>query len=771
MDQIYIIIVGLLFCLAFFDLVVGVSNDAVNFLNSAIGSNAAKWRTIMIIASVGIMLGAMTSGGMMEVARKGIFNPQYFYFNEIMVIFLAVMITDIILLDVFNTFGMPTSTTVSIVFEILGASFALSVIKVLEDGLPMNVLFNHDNPEAGITGFMNWEKAGEIVYSILLSVVIAFTVGALVQFISRLFFSFRYDNRLKFAGSIFSGVAFAAILYFLIFKGMGSVVKDVDPNQMNLFQQNFKYFYDWVAINIPVFLFITFIISSITLYLLQKWHVNPLRMVVLFGTFSLAMAFAGNDLVNFIGVPIAGWQAFNLWNQSAAAPTDLLMIGLAGKVATPYFMLLMAGIVMSLTLWFSKKAKTVTETEIKLGAQSEVAERFKPNYVARAIVNSSSSINKELIKVLPSSLIARLNLKFTAVDVTENEKAVAHFDLVRASVNLVTASVLIAIATDLKLPLSTTYVSFMVAMGTSLADRAWGRESAVYRVAGVMNVIGGWFLTALTASSVAALFAAIMYYGGIYGISFLALLVVFSIYKTSKLHTNKLKRDKLSETREAINYKDVNETLGLLTENVESSLGEIKRTLELTNIGITKENRRALNDANDKLNDLNLKYSMVKNGLFKIIKKNHSNETTSAHLYVLTYDLMQDILQSLTLIVESATVHVKNNHKPLTKEQCKHLGVIKYLLSDYLTYLRETIAARDFSDARLEELITRKNNFLREIEEATSQQINGIMNKKYGFKNTSLYFTLLLEMKDLVAVAARFLKLYTRISKEGKLTK
>lgn len=770
MENFYLFVVGLLFILAIFDLVVGVSNDAVNFLNSAIGSNAAKWRTIMIVASIGIILGASTSGGMMEVARKGIYNPQHFYFNELMVIFLAVMITDIILLDLFNTFGMPTSTTVSIVFEILGASFAISMIKVLQDGSPMNFLFNLDNPEAGIIGYMNWNKAGAIISGILLSVLIAFTVGAFVQFISRLFFSFRYHNKLKVMGSIFSGIGFSLILYFLIYKGMGSIVKGIEPESMSSLQASFASFYDWVTHNQVTFIGISILVFSFIMFILQAtMKVNPLRLIVLFGTFALAMAFAGNDLVNFIGVPIAGWQSFNLWSGTGTDPESFIMTGLAGKVATPYFLLVAAGVIMTITLWLSKKARSVTETEIKLGAQSEIDERFKPNLIARGIVNIASLLNKGLGKSMPNSLIDRLNNNFAPVDVTENEEATAHFDLVRASVNLVTASVLIAIATSLKLPLSTTYVSFMVAMGTSLADRAWGRESAVYRIAGVMNVIGGWFMTAIIASSVAALFACIMYFGGIYGILALVAFVAFAIFKTSRHHSSKLKSEELAKSKTSVNYKDINDTLSFLSTNVESALGDIKRTLELTHVGIAKENKKALEKANSKLKSLNSEYAMVKSGLFKIIKNNKSDETTSSHLYVLTYDLMQDILQSLTLIVQASTVHVKNNHKPLTSKQCEHLGIIRDLLADYLSFLKEKVHENDFSTSSLEELIVRKNILLKEIDEATSEQIRGVMEKEYGFKNTSLYFTLLLEMKDLTAIAARFIKLYARIAKDGKL--
>uniref|UniRef100_UPI0039A45379 inorganic phosphate transporter n=1 Tax=Ornithobacterium rhinotracheale TaxID=28251 RepID=UPI0039A45379 len=753
----YVFIVGLLFCLAIFDLVVGVSNDAVNFLNSAIGSKAAKWKTIMIIASVGIMLGAMTSGGMMEVARKGIFNPQHFYFNEIMILFLAVMVTDIILLDIFNTLALPTSTTVSIVFEILGASLALATIKVLHNELPMTYLFNNDNAEAGIVGFMNWAKAGEIISGILLSVLIAFSVGSVVQFVSRFLFSFEYQKKMKFFGSIFTGLAFTALSYFLLFKGMKNI-----PSMEGIINE--------VGAHIEYYILGAFLFFSLVMFLLQKFNINPLKIVVLFGTFSLAMAFAGNDLVNFIGVPIAGWQSFQVWQNSNIAPNELLMTSLAGKVETPYILLVGAGVIMTLTLWLSKKARSVTETEVNLGAQAEIDERFKPNLFARVLVNATSAVNKGFIAVAPKGLLNKISEKFTPIEIIDNENA-AHFDLVRASVNLLTAATLISAATSMKLPLSTTYVSFMVAMGTSLADRAWGRESAVYRVAGVMNVIGGWFMTAIIATGMAMISASIMYFTGIYGIIAMVLLVLFIIYKSSKHHEISLKRKQRSESKTAINYNDVDQTMGYLTESVSVALKDIKRTLELTNIGVAKENKRALQDANDILSELHEEYAMVKNGLFKIIKKNKSDKTTSAHLYVLTYDLMQDILQSLDLIVTSATTHVNNNHKPLTPEQCQHLASIRERLSKYIAFLQEAISHRDFSQKNVDEIQAMKKQFLEEIEEATSQQINGVMNKQYGFKNTSLYFTILLELKDLVAVAARFVKLYARIYKEGKLTK
>ena len=483
------------------------------------------------------------------------------------------------------------------------------------------------------------------------------------------------------------------------------------------------------------------------------------------------MAFAGNDLVNFIGVPIAGWQSYTIWANSGISPDALQMTGLAGQVETPYILLVGAGVVMTLTLWFSKKARSVTETEVNLGAQNEVDERFKPNIIARGIVNTTTALNKGFTTLMPNTVTNQISKRFKPVDFIENNEEAAHFDLIRASVNLLTAAILISAATSMKLPLSTTYVSFMVAMGTSLADRAWGRESAVYRVAGVMNVIGGWFLTAIIALIVAAVAACIMHFGGIYGIILLVIAVAFVIYKSSKHHALSLKRKQYSESKTSINYKDVDQTMIHLTDNVYEALTDIKTIIKLTDTGISKESKKDLKKANETLEQLHEEYAMVKNGLFKIIKKNQSDESTSAQLYLLTYDLMQDMLQSVDLIVDSATVHVKNNHKPLTADQYKNLNEIKDQLDKYLDFLQTVIQNGDFSQRNLDEIKILKGIFLKQIENATSEQINGVMHKQYGFKNTSLYFTLLLELKDLVAVAARFVKLYSRIYKEGKITK
>ncbi len=471
MDTFYLIIVGVLFVLAISDLVVGVSNDAVNFLNSALGAKVASFRLIMIIAAIGVFVGATFSSGMMEVARKGIFNPEHFYFSEIMIIFLAVMLTDIILLDGFNTLGMPTSTTVSIVFELLGAAVAISIIKIVKDP---NALPLYE--------YINTAKATAIISGILISVVVAFTTGLLVQWISRLVFSFQYERKLQYFGGIFGGLAIAAITYFMLIKGVKGAIFMPEAAV------------DWIKHHGWTILLISFVGWTIILQLLYwLFKVNILKIIVLAGTFALAMAFAGNDLVNFIGVPLAGFQSYKEFIALPGADPDTMdMSFLAGKVKTEPYLLALAGVIMVITLWTSKKAKNVVKTSIDLSRQDSGDERFGSSALARSVVRMSRNMATGVMSVVPNSILNHIDKQFDSSKYNEKVAAMENppaFDLIRASVNLVVASILIALATSLKLPLSTTYVTFMVAMGSSLADRAWGRESAVYRVTGVLSVV------------------------------------------------------------------------------------------------------------------------------------------------------------------------------------------------------------------------------------------------------------------------------------------
>ena len=480
MDNIYLLMLIAIVVLAVADIIVGVSNDAINFLNSAIGSKAISLRTIMIVASLGIFIGAVFSSGMMEVARKGIFVPAQFEFGEIMLIFMAVMITDILLLDFFNTLGMPTSTTVSIVFNLLGAAVVMSLIKI-----------SHSETQtiADLASYINTAKALEIISGILLSVVIAFSVGALVQWISRVVFTFNYEKRIKNFGILFGGIALTAITYFIFLKGLKGTpyYKDLKSvlvgNEIYIILASFGF---WVLFS--------FIFEKLT----KK---TVLLVVIAIGTFGLALAFSGNDLVNFIGVPMAAYHSYEAWIQ-AGMDNTMSMAVLDKKVPAEPILLFIAGTIMVLTLWFSKKAKTVAETEISLSRQSETHEKFEPNRISRIVVKGTTRLSNFLSVIIPPSIGNKISKSFEKPNYTMTKSQSIEapaFDMIRASVNLMVAGVLIAIATSMKLPLSTTYVTFMVAMGTSLADKAWGRESAVYRVAGVLNVIGGWFGTAIGA--------------------------------------------------------------------------------------------------------------------------------------------------------------------------------------------------------------------------------------------------------------------------------
>ncbi|SDC61718.1 inorganic phosphate transporter [Williamwhitmania taraxaci] len=512
MDNYYLYIVIILLALALVDLVVGVSNNAVNFLNSAIGSHVAPRYVIMIVASLGIVIGSLMSSGMMEIARKGIFHPDQFYFSEIMIIFMAVMITDIILLDIFNTFGLPTSTTVSLVFELLGSAVAVASVKIL----------SNDGTLAMLGQYINTEKALMIISGILISVVVAFVTGTVVMYFSRIVFSFNLRRSYHYFGALFGGFAITALTYFIIMKGIGGATM-VPPSFIEALHQN--------TIKI---LLISFLGWAILLQLLSVFfRFNIFKAVVLLGTFALALSFAGNDLVNFIGVPMAGLKSFQIYMANPGiAPDQLNMSELAGPVNTNFYYLVIAGLVMVITLWFSKKARTVTETEVGLARQDSGIEQFGSTHLSRSIVRQTMHFASTLNRIIPTPIERFLDRRFDqnkAKKVKVGKDGAPSFDLIRASVNLTTASILISMATSLKLPLSTTYVTFMVAMGSSLADKAWGRESAVYRITGVLTVISGWFFTAFVAFTVALLVALAISFGGKFAVIAIIGITIFVI--------------------------------------------------------------------------------------------------------------------------------------------------------------------------------------------------------------------------------------------------
>ena len=509
MEILFLCVIIFLFLLAVFDLSVGVSNDAVNFMNSAIGSKAASFKRVLIVASIGVFIGAAMSNGMMDIARHGIFRPEHFSFYDLICIFMAVMVTDIILLDVFNTLGMPTSTTVSMVFELLGATFVVAIIKMA------------GGVDLGFNDLLNTEKALSVILGIFLSVAIAFFFGTVVQFISRMIFSFNYRSKLTWKVGIFGGICATAIVYFLLIKGAKDLV---------FMTPDVKY---WINHNTGLVIAGCFVFFTLLMQLLHLLKVNVLKVIVLLGTFSLAMAFAGNDLVNFIGVPLSGLASYQDYIANGGGDAQGFLMGsLNGPANTPLYFLIGAGVIMVVALATSKKARNVTKTEIGLGSQQEGDEMFGTSRIARRLVRWALSVIAWVRRITPPRVRRWFGKRFN-VDETIMDQGAA-FDLIRGSVNLVLAGALIALGTSLKLPLSTTFVTFMVAMGTSLADQSWGRESAVFRITGVISVIGGWFITAGAAFIGAGIIVALMHFGGQWVMLGMAVLTIIIIIRSNR---------------------------------------------------------------------------------------------------------------------------------------------------------------------------------------------------------------------------------------------
>jgi len=735
----YILMLIALAILAMVDLVVGVSNDAVNFLNSAIGSKAITIRNIMIIASIGVFFGAITSSGMMEVARKGIFNPGMFMFQDIMFIFMAVMITDILLLDVFNTLGMPTSTTVSIVFELLGAAVAISLIKISQ---------NDAESISAIWNYINYEKASLIIFGILLSVVVAFSVGALVQFVSRLIYSFNFEKRPSYINALFGGFAITAITYFIIIKGMKGTpyYKDVK----HLIEDN------TLLIIAGSFLLWT-VISQVFIKALK---LNVLKLIIGIGTFSLAMAFSGNDLVNFIGVPIAAWNSYEAWSVSGVEANAFSMEILAKKVPSNVWLLLLAGGIMVVTLWTSSKARNVIKTGIDLSRQGEGHEKFQPNPLSRLVVRASMGINAGLSYILPAKTIAFVDSKFQkpVIELPKDKTyELPAFDMVRASVNLIVAGILISIATSMKLPLSTTYVTFMVAMGTSLADRAWGRESAVYRVAGVINVVGGWFLTAITAFLAAALVAYLISWDMVM-IPVLLVLVAFLIGRNTIIHRKKSKEVKEQQYIERAELITIN---GVIEESADHISEVANRVNKLyTNVvnDLSNHDLNKLRKTDKHVGKLNDEIDGLKDGVFYFIKSLDDTSVQASRFYILVLGYLQDVAQSISYISRASFKHVNNNHKNLKKDQISDLKEIDNQLSDLLTKVSTIFEHRSFDD--LDPILVEKQALLQDVSASIEKQVTRIRQEESSPKNTTLYFSILLETQDLITALMSLLQTY-----------
>ena len=754
-ESVFIAIVVLLFVLAISDLIIGVSNDAVHFLNSAIGSKAAPFWAIILVASLGVLFGATFSSGMMEVARKGIFHPQYFYFTEIMFIFLAVMLTDIILLDLFNTFGMPTSTTVSIVFELLGAAVAVSLLKVMA-GDQMITLENGVQRVAELSDYINSAKALAIISGILLSVVVAFVVGATVQYITRLAFTFNFEKNMKYVGSIWGGIAITAITYFMLIKGMkGSSFASTPVNADETIL-------DWVKHNSGLILLYSFIGWTIIIQLLYVlFKVNILKVIVIVGTFALAMAFAGNDLVNFIGVPLAGFQAFKSYVDAAgASPDGLLMTELSGKVATPPLYLVIAGLVMVITLWLSRKARSVVKTSVDLSSQDEVDERFGSSAFARVLVRGTYGMHSTFEKIVPSAITRAIDKRFDNSyfkGTTHDGNEVVAFDLVRASVNLVVASILIAIGTSQKLPLSTTYVTFMVAMGTSLSDRAWGRDSAVYRITGVIAVIGGWFLTALVAFTIAFVIALFISWGSIYAIILMVLIAIVVLYRTHVIHRRRSKEkqeeESLEDKADHIRKEDViQKAVKDISKNLQYFASDYSNTIK----GLINEDRKALFENDKHVSEINLKAKKLKNKLFKTLEKFEEESIETGPYYVQVLDYLREMAHSLSFISHPAFEHIRNNHPGLLDYQSDNLRYISEEIDQLITNIIESIRNNQFEN--IDDIIEKQSILLERIEKFRKEQIKRIKKEKAGTKNSMLYFNILYETKNFLLFSVNLVK-------------
>ena len=735
----YILMLVALAVLAIVDLVVGVSNDAVNFLNSAIGSKAISVRNIMIIASLGVFFGAITSSGMMEVARKGIFNPNMFMFQDIMFIFMAVMITDILLLDVFNSLGMPTSTTVSIVFELLGAAVCISLIKIsANDAESFSDLWN----------YINYETAAKIIFGILLSVVVAFSVGAIVQFSSRLIYSFNFEKRATYISALFGGFAITAITYFIIIKGMKGTP----------FYKDVKFLIEGNTLGIIAGSFIIW--SVISQLLIKIFKINILKLIIGIGTFSLAMAFSGNDLVNFVGVPIAAWNSYQAWEISGVAADAFSMGVLAKKVPSNIWLLLIAGAIMVITLWTSSKAQNVIKTGIDLSRQGEGHEKFQPNPLSRVVVRAAMSLNKGIGFIFPKSTLNFIDSKFQkpVIELPKDKTyELPAFDLVRASVNLIVAGILISIATSMKLPLSTTYVTFMVAMGTSLADRAWGRESAVYRVAGVLNVIGGWFLTAITAFLAAALVAYLISWDMVM-IPILLAIVAFLIGRNTFIHREKSKNVKKREYIERSELITINGVIEESADHISEVINRVNKLYSNVVNDLAEHDLNKLRKTDKHVKKLNDEIDGLKDGVFYFIKSLDETSVQASRFYIMVLGYLQDVAQSISYISRASYKHVNNNHKNLKKAQLKDLEKIDNQLSSILS--KEAAIFENRALDNLNELLIEKNELLKSVSLSIESQVSRIRTDETSPKNTTLYFSVLLETKDLIKALMNLLETY-----------
>ncbi|MFZ5939700.1 MAG: inorganic phosphate transporter [Bacteroidota bacterium] len=733
METYYLLIIVVLFILAISDLIVGVSNDAVNFLNSAIGSKAAPYKIIIFIAAAGVLIGATFSNGMMEVARKGVFHPDMFSFSEIMVIFLAVMMTDILLLDVFNTLGLPTSTTVSIVFELLGSAVAVSIYKITRLGW--------ENQTLG--SYINSDRALGIIAGIFISVVIAFTAGLIIQWLIRFLFTFNIQKTYKYWGGIWGGLSLTVIIYFLLIKGAkgSSLLPDQTLN--------------WIESHAGAIMLYGFIGWTLILQLLILFtKFNVLKVTVLLGTFALAMAFAGNDLVNFIGVPLAGFESFKAFFHSGIAdPNSFTMEVLKEPVRTAPFFLIIAGLVMVLTLRFSRKAQSVTATTIDLSRQSEGSERFESSFLARVIVRRIVEAGKFVDRVTSSRTSRFFQKRFDQTAQDPKERNNQAFDMVRASVNLVVASILIAFGTSLKLPLSTTYVTFMVAMGTSLADGAWGRESAVYRITGVLTVVGGWFFTALLAFVASFLLATFIYFGKLPMILVLIALSVFIVIRTHAIHKKKTEKEELQKSNGGVSEGTLQKQCEV---EVRKSIVKVSKLVYLTYISFSREKIKDLKKIKSDAKELSREIKEIKANLPLTLKQFKDSEIESGHFYVQVIDYLRETVASLQHIIQPVYNHVDNNHPMLDQDSMNELLEFNEKINEFFNYVLKMI--NDGNYEQIDDVTAKREQLLDGINDLVKKRIKSLKKTQKGTKVSITYIEMLTETKGLILQTVELLK-------------
>ena len=750
MEPIYLVILIALIALAVVDLLVGVANDAANFLSSAIGSKVALRWVILTVASVGLVAGTLTSNGLMEIARSGVFHPGLFTFHEVMMIFLAVMICDVIMLDLFNTFGMPTSTTVSLIFELLGAAVFVALYKI----------WTSPPGSVGILiDYINAGRALTLISAILASVVVALVFGSVIMFISRLLFSFRYKRSFRKFGAVWCGLCLTAIAYFAIFKGM----KNSDI---------FADAYRWIGANLQMLLLACFAVSSIFLAILQfLFRINILKIIVLAGTFALALAFAGSDLANFIGVTMGGVDSYIIASKHVAVGGNidtLMMSDLAKPVAVHPLILMLSGSIMIVALWFSKKARSVTETGNNLSRQDEGFERFGSTPASRALVHSARSLNRQFTAIIPKSVNRFIDNRFKPSKAERKNKA--SFDLIRATVNITVAALLISTATSMKLTLSTTYVTFMVAMGTSLADRAWGRESAVYRITGVLTIISGWFLTAIIAFSAGAITALLLMWGGKIALAGLLLLCVFSLIQSSYLHK---KREKMQHHEETLAVVKKGSVIEQCNEEVYNVFEKISRIYSHTLSCLSAEDSKKLKKLYKEARDL---YETEKNKktyeMMPTLAKLQDDAVDTGHYYVQVLNYLYEVSKSLLFITKSSYEYIDNNHKGMNEKQMNDLEEINKAVSEVYTGIVDMLRTSDFHNFDL--ILAKRDNVFDIFVENIKSQIKRIKSNESTTRNSILFLDIVNETKTMMLQARNMMRaqrLFLGVEEEQKKNK